>query len=1419
MATDSGASAAESALWNEVCLASAYFDRAQTLHNNCNSGAPTSTDEKLAIASAERALELYQSCLRRAKRQWRSSSAAARQLAALDSSSKSQPRDPKSCRDAWTVNLELRMAQALRFLASVRAASPHYVKSDAGSGNPDEAEKGQTHLKQAIEYHDKAVSLLVGVFDAEENGESDDVARQQSDSINNSTNSEESRSESRDPPQQVSREHRRDPQGSGDVAISESFSEEGQTGRGGRVLLTISFPDDETLSKQMKSGAPHATQAQFISPTEDERVRAIAASLNALADLHAQSGDDRAAMDSYREALEILRAAADEEEEEEEDTVNEDSAGQLSRESSSQGNRDAPGMSAQQLRHQSSSTVTAAISPIQIDLFHLRRDELDAALNAYSTVWALHSGNSLEGQDGETNSHVPTPSTPSNSVEVGSHWGASLPHLTTPRTPATPTAKSLGTPASQSSFATPAADSNNRPMPTTPGALEALINLGIVHERRSELSEALSCFQYVHSVRSEQLGREHPDTANCLINIGNCHQRLFEWDKAGAAYEEAVGGYRTLLRRRTMMMGIEDEAGNFESSGAALQLHRSLAGALRNQGTCYWKQRRISDAIDCLNEAVDAEAKIVTLFTSSEGITAGYQSAVRQAKESMAQLLGLMGCLYLEYRIEELKSHDKAVEAFQRALQLYHELNYDPNHPSVLWARQNMSAVEQLRQSGAPPPPPPSTTQVPSPVNPDAPPTNPVAPTAEADEVVDLDDIDSVSLDEALASDGEGTDDEDIFLDLEATSTDELDQQGRQRKRMNEATDERPSLEDEAARSELEPAEEDPNAGLANKPLSYEHRNISSSLLSDQGEPDTQQDDQESELVSQLQLISQGSDEGDVLEAAEAHVALGQLFFDKGDRESATSHYTEAHAIYSSELGDSAQVAHCLKRLGDLNAEDEALDAAKELYLTAMDMELAVNGEYDPQTLNAAGTACLKNDEFRDAMDFHRRALQLQKKEQSGDKYEIYETLVRIGDVYYQERNNLSNIRSNGGVDYQEFIESGFLGWIANAHDMRGEYTRAIQFYEESLQIYQSRRGKEARRETALTLNRLGALCREMGRFDEALDYHQKALNIQKSGSGAAKASSAETCVLMGMVNAAMGKFLSALDLYEDSLLVLKNALGTDHSSYWKTLSQIGSIHFAMSNYDEATGVLLEAERRQLASVGGGNRDTLETQALIGRVLTAMGKYDEALEKLQIVCERQTKLFGPKHPTIADTLSYIGECLLDQGLNTEARAQFVACYTMRKQFFSVDQLLIAQSMVDIIRVRSGQPERALAIYRNASEVYKEYLSDDHYLIGRLCMYEADSHAEMLNFATAIDRYEQARQIFRKAFGENNAIDSALVAVSIGKVLLRKCDYDAAKSSFTSALKIYLELLPEGHPKITSTLNHLDRVEQEEELCV
>jgi tetratricopeptide (TPR) repeat protein len=491
------------------------------------------------------------------------------------------------------INLELRMAFVLRFLAVVSA---HHV---------DKEQERESHVQTAIRYHDDAVSLLVGVFDEKQDADNTD--------------------------------------GESD---KDSDDEDG-------VLFTLSAPDESTLV--------------FVHPTENQRVRAIAASLNALASLHAVLEDDRSAMDSYREALEILRAATEESESKHSEDVECDLADTL----------------------------------MNVGSFHLRRDELEAARNAYSTVFALHT--------------------------AGESKSISLPRLNS---------KGSREYSSQASM--------------------ALNNLGVVYERQGQLGEAYECYNRVRLGREEVGGVE---LGNAWINIGNCLQRQLDWVGAENAYQLAVEIYRS-----------EEEI------GCRVEIARALSGALRNYGTCCWKQRRIVEAIDQFTEGILVEEEIVSRL--SGGSVVGADEDICQAKLSMAQMLGILGCLYLEPSTTEAPpSFFKSKSSFQKAIEIYLELGYTADHPSVIWAGTNLKSVNVLedKQAKAPPPPPPPT---PPPKK-----RNPLSPSSmERPEIVNRGVSDQAAFGINPPRNGRETSDkgegDSVFLGVEdyQSSTDELDE-------------------------------------------------------------------------------------------------------------------------------------------------------------------------------------------------------------------------------------------------------------------------------------------------------------------------------------------------------------------------------------------------------------------------------------------------------------------------------------------------------------------------------------------------------------------------------------------------------------------------------------------------------------------
>ena len=134
-----------------------------------------------------------------------------------------------------TINLELRIAQTLRFLALVHSTN---ALNNAAASTDDY----NKNLEAAIQCHDDAVSLLVGVFDDEENeyDEAQSVNYNQDAANNTASNSVNSK--------KGDWESRQD----ADILSASAFSEEGlESEEDERVLITIRVPGGEKLFNHM----------------------------------------------------------------------------------------------------------------------------------------------------------------------------------------------------------------------------------------------------------------------------------------------------------------------------------------------------------------------------------------------------------------------------------------------------------------------------------------------------------------------------------------------------------------------------------------------------------------------------------------------------------------------------------------------------------------------------------------------------------------------------------------------------------------------------------------------------------------------------------------------------------------------------------------------------------------------------------------------------------------------------------------------------------------------------------------------------------------------------------------------------------------------------------------------------------------
>ena len=104
----------------------------------------------------------------------------------------------------------------------------------------------------------------------------------------------------------------------------------------------------------------------------------------------------------------------------------------------------------------------------------------------------------------------------------------------------------------------------------------------------------------------------------------------------------------------------------------------------------------------------------------------------------------------------------------------------------------------------------------------------------------------------------------------------------------------------------------------------------------------------------------------------------------------------------------------------------------------------------------------------------------------------------------------------------------------------------------------------------AAALNGTGAVLRQQGSYDDALEVHRRALAIQEQALGPDHPAIAKTLDNIGIVLNQQGKFAQSLEHHRRVLAIQQRALGPDHPNNGSTLGNIGNSLYLQGDLDQA---------------------------------------------------------------------------------------------------------------------------------------------------------------------------------------------------------------------------------------------------------
>ncbi|CAF1541544.1 unnamed protein product, partial [Didymodactylos carnosus] len=164
-------------------------------------------------------------------------------------------------------------------------------------------------------------------------------------------------------------------------------------------------------------------------------------------------------------------------------------------------------------------------------------------------------------------------------------------------------------------------------------------------------------------------------------------------------------------------------------------------------------------------------------------------------------------------------------------------------------------------------------------------------------------------------------------------------------------------------------------------------------------------------------------------------------------------------------------------------------------------------------------------------------------------------------------------------------VMSTFYNNIGLVYNDQGQYSQALKYYEQSLEIRLKTLGPN-HSIVAITYNNIGGVYNDQGEYSQALKYYEQSLEIRLKILGPNHPSVAKTYNNIGTVYKDQGEYSQALKYYEQSLEIDLTTLGPNHPSVAITYNNIGTVYKDQGEYSQALKYYKKKHQIELKTFG-----------------------------------------------------------------------------------------------------------------------------------------------------------------------------------------------------------------------------------------
>lgn len=202
---------------------------------------------------------------------------------------------------------------------------------------------------------------------------------------------------------------------------------------------------------------------------------------------------------------------------------------------------------------------------------------------------------------------------------------------------------------------------------------------------------------------------------------------------------------------------------------------------------------------------------------------------------------------------------------------------------------------------------------------------------------------------------------------------------------------------------------------------------------------------------------------------------------------------------------------------------------------------------------------------------------------------------------------------------------------LGNVHFDKGDYDKAIEYYQKALTIDLNALGPD-HPDMAASYNNLGIAYDAKGDYDRAVEYHRQALTIRLKALGANHPDVAQSYNNLGIAYDAKGEDDRAIEYHQKALTIRLKALEPGHPDVAASHNNLGTNYYHKSDYGRAIEYYQKALATRLKALGPDHPDVAASYNNLGVAYNAKGDYDRAIEYYQKALEICRQTLGEDHP-------------------------------------------------------------------------------------------------------------------------------------------------------------------------------------------